>query len=306
MVDNPHFMLYNPVMCTTSSKDVMDILDDSLNIKLVFVRELDIESHVFQSWMARPYHAICILETGGPIRTRFVDNPDEIITRCQGSVCLLPAYRKRQTEFCSESSRIKLAALTCKVFGDLDFFSFWDLPFLFDPEIAAALKSKCDTLLAAENDESVPPLKKVIIRKSLCFEIFKIIIDNATLKPDTLGRINSYHLVKPALASLERHFNQPLTIGDMARSCSLSRSQFHHNFKQSTGVSPLEYQQRLRIAEAKKLLLQTNASIAEIGERVGWRDQFHFSRIFKKNCGCSPAFIRKSYQRELMIGGGDV
>jgi two-component system response regulator YesN len=52
-----------------------------------------------------------------------------------------------------------------------------------------------------------------------------------------------------------------------------------------------------RLQEAENMLLCTDLSIAEIGDRVGWEDQFYFSRTFKKNTGLSPGDFRRQFKK---------
>ena len=62
--------------------------------------------------------------------------------------------------------------------------------------------------------------------------------------------------------------------------------------KKHTGKSPNEYIIELRLQFAKNLLDNTNMSIKQISERVGYSDQYFFSRIFKKYLGISPQSYR--------------
>ena len=68
-------------------------------------------------------------------------------------------------------------------------------------------------------------------------------------------------------------------------------------FKKEMGVTPLEYMIRLRMKKAEAMLtaMWTNEySISEIAEQCGFDDALYFSRVFKKNFGCSPSKFAKS------------
>lgn len=80
--------------------------------------------------------------------------------------------------------------------------------------------------------------------------------------------------------------NHPLS--HYAAHCSLSPSRFAHLFKAVTGQTPIAYLNRVRIENAKELLLKTSLPIAEIAERVGFADQNYFGRLFKRQVGLSP------------------
>lgn len=285
----------------SDNNSLIDLLDDSLRVKLFFARTMSIGVHPFMPMREPVYHALCIQHLGGPVNTIFEDNPDLIVSREKGSVCLLPAGRKRRVEVRNDCDdpvvEIAVAALAFKLFGELDYLSLWDLPVMFDSPTSERLKYCCEKLVSVETDKACPPLEKIAVRQARCWEILELIIANSHLKADAQLRLTSYQSIAPAVKIIERDFRQMLKIEDLACLCSLSRSQFHFNFKRITGSSPLEYQQRLRLTEAKRLLAVSGISVAEVGERLGWTDQFHFSRIFKKTCACSPTDFRKKLRQ---------
>ena len=73
-----------------------------------------------------------------------------------------------------------------------------------------------------------------------------------------------------------------------AKYANLSTSRFYFVFKQSTGVSPVEYMNKLKINQAKELLKNTDSSVSEVSEAVGFSDQNYFGRVFKHYVGISP------------------
>lgn len=279
----------------------VDLPDDSLQIKLLFARTMSISPHPFMPMRDAVYHALCVQRFGGPIHTVFEDEPEHVVTRTKGSVCLLPAGRKRRVEVCNvfndPSVDITVAALAFKLFGELDYLSLWEVPVMFDHPTGECLRHCCERLVELESDIRISPLKKLALRQACCWEILERIVSVSRPRADVAQRLSSYRSVAPALKILERDFRQALRIEDLAGICSLSRTQFHYQFKRITGCSPMEYQQRLRLTEARRLLVLSDDSVAEVGERVGWTDQFHFSRIFKKACACSPVAFRKKLRR---------
>jgi AraC family transcriptional regulator len=85
-----------------------------------------------------------------------------------------------------------------------------------------------------------------------------------------------------------------LSIAAIAAECRLTPSHFGRYFKHSTGVTPHQYLTRLRLEEAKRLMLTTQRSLAEIALACGFGDQSYFTRIFSRNVGTSPAAWRRS------------
>ena len=62
---------------------------------------------------------------------------------------------------------------------------------------------------------------------------------------------------------MRRYFDQPLRIEDLAREVGMSVSNFHHQFKSITAMSPMQFQKHLRLQEARRLMLSENMDAAE-------------------------------------------
>ena len=80
-----------------------------------------------------------------------------------------------------------------------------------------------------------------------------------------------------------------------ARKMDLSYVHFRRIFKQTTSWPPGGFLLECRLRQAEKLLMSTHARVSEIAQTCGFNDAYHFSRIFKKHCGHSPAEFRKLY-----------
>jgi AraC-like DNA-binding protein len=91
-----------------------------------------------------------------------------------------------------------------------------------------------------------------------------------------------------AIARLHKDFDQPLRIEGIARELGMSISGFHHHFKAVTAMSPLQFQKRLRLQEARRLMLGEHLDAASAAFRVGYDDASHFSREYKSLFGLPP------------------
>ncbi len=80
------------------------------------------------------------------------------------------------------------------------------------------------------------------------------------------------HRIVRAIEWLRKEFDQPLRIDDIARELGLSVSSFHHHFKAVTAVSPLQFQKRMRLQQARRLMLGEGLDAASAGYRVGYND----------------------------------
>ncbi|QQZ62385.1 response regulator [Paenibacillus sonchi] len=127
------------------------------------------------------------------------------------------------------------------------------------------------------------------------------LVDHKLLEidPDTAGMGEP---VKEALAYVEQHLHEQLTMAEVAGRIHLNASYFSVLFKEQTGVPFSEYLSRLRIQRAKELLLQTSLPIVEIGERVGYRTDKYFIKVFKSLEDMSPS----RYRHQMKEGRSEI
>lgn len=96
------------------------------------------------------------------------------------------------------------------------------------------------------------------------------------------------NLVVKAIEKLRDEYDRPLRVEDLARASGMSVSGFHHHFKAVTGMSPLQYQKRHRLQEARRLMLGEHLDAATTAFRVGYEDAAHFNREYKRLFGAPP------------------
>lgn len=87
---------------------------------------------------------------------------------------------------------------------------------------------------------------------------------------------------------IHKNFNTHISVEQLAQMEHISISRYRTIFKECTGFSPLNYIIALRIKRACELIVQTDLTLKEIAESVGYHDQLYFSRIFKTRTGISP------------------
>lgn len=95
---------------------------------------------------------------------------------------------------------------------------------------------------------------------------------------------------------LEKHFDQPLLIDDLAQQFGFGVRNFKRRFKEATGYTPLCYLQTLRLEKAKQLLESTRMSLESITYKVGYEDSNSFRRLFQQRIGLLPAAYRRKFQ----------
>ena len=98
--------------------------------------------------------------------------------------------------------------------------------------------------------------------------------------------------VAEAIIYMSEHLDQPMRVSALAALANLSATHFSVLFKEQTGCSPRDYLHLLRIHSACQLLRTSNLNVKEIAARLGYQDQFHFSRKFKAFSGVPPSLYR--------------
>ena len=87
----------------------------------------------------------------------------------------------------------------------------------------------------------------------------------------------------------DEHFG----IYELCKEMGTSRSQLHRKIKALTGLSTSHFIRKIRLNEARKMLLGTHLNISEVAYEVGFRDPKYFSRTFSEEFGESPKNLRK-------------
>jgi len=95
-----------------------------------------------------------------------------------------------------------------------------------------------------------------------------------------------------AIEYIEDHLDSEIALEDLAATVHLSAYHFARLFKASTGLPPHQYVIARRIERAKQLLRDDDLSLAQVAARVGFWDQGHFTRHFKRLVGVTPKHFR--------------
>lgn len=99
--------------------------------------------------------------------------------------------------------------------------------------------------------------------------------------------------VRVAIDYMESHYAGKLSLEEISGIVDLNPVYFSTLFKKETGVNFSAYLTKIRMEHAKKMLIESNDTIAAIGMQVGYEDQKYFSQAFKKVVGIKPAAYRK-------------
>ena len=215
----------------------------------------------------------------------------ELRTLSAGSIALMHRNRDSGFEFNGKDEYRKLVVLLsgsaletiCRSLGleEIHSFSIPDMipSIQYFQEIMQLLK------------EQEPGTEIQLSEKVYSFLLYLASVRNAgkeELYPDSLRR---------SLAFLERNFDKPLQIEEIATAGGVSVSSIVRIFHRCLGTTPWRFLQKLRLDCAKELLQNSDLRIKEIAVRSGFNDPLYFSSFFHKECGCSP---RRFREKELL------
>lgn len=99
--------------------------------------------------------------------------------------------------------------------------------------------------------------------------------------------------VQEARHYLATHYDQKVDLEKLARRLGMSYSRFRMLFKAHTGVAPHQYLLDVRLNLARHWLTDSNLTVSEIADRLGFSTVYYFSRLFKKRTGASPSTYRR-------------
>jgi AraC-like DNA-binding protein len=139
--------------------------------------------------------------------------------------------------------------------------------------------------LLNKTKEEINYLSPLIIK-----EILFILINNKSgyfLNKFAMEGTVSNKIVK-AISEIKDNFNEKLNIKDLAKLIDMSESSLYQNFKTITSMSPIQFQKKIRLEEAKLMLFNQNIEASQVAFAVGYESPSQFSREYSRMFGMSP------------------
>ena len=129
-----------------------------------------------------------------------------------------------------------------------------------------------------------------------CANIINIIQMYAIQRQKERG--NESRVFKPVIDYMAQHYDEVLKTEELAQMVHLQTNYFIKKFKQSYGLPPIAYFNRMKVYKAMSMLAGTNLSIEQISKKVGIDDTSYFARVFKKYCSVTPTQYRGEFRKE--------
>ena len=135
-------------------------------------------------------------------------------------------------------------------------------------------------------------LKSILIFLSRCY--------NSIEKKKMDWVIDEGNFINRICQFIKRYHAKQLDLQQISEMCGMSISAFTSKFKESTGLTFIEYRNKIRIDVAKELLEATSLKVISISSEVGFEDLSNFNKTFKKLVGISPGQYRKKSRIKLL------
>ncbi|EGR0245018.1 AraC family transcriptional regulator [Vibrio parahaemolyticus] len=107
------------------------------------------------------------------------------------------------------------------------------------------------------------------------------------------------HQIAKAIDWLKNNFVKPLSVGDLASFTGMSKSSFYTHFRSMTSMTPLQFKKKLRLSEARRLMLTENLDAMAATFKVGYESPSQFSREYSRLFGAPPSKDIKSLRENL-------
>lgn len=160
-------------------------------------------------------------------------------------------------------------------------------------EAASSRLSRLLALMREETDQAEPGYAAVL--RNLSAALFGLTLRAAmhdAAPPSGMLALATHPRLRELAVQIVQSPSQAWTIEDMAAIANLSRSSLIRSFGAVAGMAPAQFVTRVRIAEASRLLKESEQSVATIGEAVGYASEAAFQRAFKRETDVTPAAWR--------------
>jgi AraC-like DNA-binding protein len=220
------------------------------------------------------------------------------VMRGRGNAIWVPAGTRHRCAIESGSSVSRWSCVTFTIAGGIDLCALLETPLLITGAPARRIAEINEELAVLSREPA--SLRQAVRRKELGFSLLTTGVELSRWRREGQSLASEAHRLSAVLTHIEEHFARPLSVAELARRAQLSPPRFHAVFRRATGISPHAYVQRLRLRKAQELLIGGALPVGEVAARVGYADQFFFSRQFHRLCGMSPSAFRASVPSALV------
>ena len=153
----------------------------------------------------------------------------------------------------------------------------------------------CRLLGLASQPEDIEPLAP-LIQQEIFYRLLKS--DQGPRLRNITSNANHGYQIARTIEWMKENFSKPVKVEDLANNSGMSVSAFHNHFRSMTAMSPLQFQKKMRLNEARRLMLAEHLDASKAAFEVGYESPSQFSREYSRLFGAPPMKdIRQLSQR---------
>lgn len=151
-----------------------------------------------------------------------------------------------------------------------------------------------------DDPKDIPILAPLVIREIL----YRVLQSEQGAFMHQFAIVGSHsHRIAQAIQFINRQYDRPLVIEQLAKTVNLSASAFHKHFKRVTAMSPLQYQKTVRLQEARRLMLTESLQASDAAFQVGYESPSQFSREYARMYGRPPMLDMQELRSQAAAPG---
>ncbi|MDR2140491.1 MAG: AraC family transcriptional regulator [Deltaproteobacteria bacterium] len=141
------------------------------------------------------------------------------------------------------------------------------------------------------------PVLAPLIKKEICYRL--LVGEQGPRLRQIISETSRSNHISKAIEWLKENYAKSIRVDWLASLSGMSQSNFFQQFRSFTALSPLQYQKKLRLIEARRIMLEENKEVANAAFQVGYESPSQFSRDYARLFGASPRQDLKSLHDEL-------
>ncbi len=154
-------------------------------------------------------------------------------------------------------------------------------------ELTDALQDAFIRLMALLDEPDNIHILAPIIKREI---FYRLLLTEQGARLNQIVTTDSHsHQIAKAIEWLKNNFVKPLSVGDLATYSGMSKSAFYTHFRTMTSMTPLQFQKKLRLSEARRLMLTENLDAMATTFKVGYESPSQFSREYSRLFGAPPS-----------------
>jgi AraC family transcriptional regulator len=233
------------------------------------------ERDVGGAWVTRQIHGgdLFVTRSRTPYEVRFQSPPGQELDNLSLHIAVEPFMAALEARYPGKADRVEV----------VDFFG--------RDEILWPICLTCAELLAARVPGKSP--RVAALTQLFAAHLVEKYTRSPAKAPIHRGGL-PIHQLRKVDDYVTAHLAQEISIEGLAELVELSSSHFAHVFKETTGMTPLQFVTRQRVTRAQQLIRETSRSLIDVGLEVGYTSPSHFAQVFRRVVGVTPTEFRSS------------